>query len=159
MEENQTIIRRASETDVSPIVSIWKEMMDFHAARDSYFELCEDAEAIFEKFVRYNLDSRRCCVLVAECGNTVVGYCQSAKERYPPVYRIRDFCEVIELAVTEKYRRKGVGEKLLQEALRWAEKENLKRIECKIGVANEVSTRFWRKMKFRSYLGSLYLDM
>jgi ribosomal protein S18 acetylase RimI-like enzyme len=61
--------------------------------------------------------------------------------------------------VKYSYRRKGIGEKLLQEMLKWFAAHELHRIELRVLSANEVGYNFWKKQGFRDYMHMLYLDV
>ncbi len=62
-------------------------------------------------------------------------------------------------AVTANYRRCGIGEELVKEMLKWFRDHDIKRIEVKVSVHNELSTAFWRKMGFNPYIETLYLEV
>jgi GNAT superfamily N-acetyltransferase len=58
--------------------------------------------------------------------------------------------------VTSKHRRKGIGTKLLQEALEWFKSLGLERIELSIVPANIESSSFWKKHGFQDYMHKLF---
>ena len=49
-------IRRAVVDDIPSVVELWKEMMDFHRERDSFFSRAEAGHDEFAGFVRENMD-------------------------------------------------------------------------------------------------------
>lgn len=151
-------IRVASKTDIQSIVNIWKEMMNFHIERDHYFEIAEDGPERFREFIEANLASNNYRILVSEYDGKVIGYCLAKKNIYPPVFKIKDYGEITDLSIIKEFRRKGLGEALLNEILTWYSNQGIKRIECRVARSNEVSTNFWRKMGFKCCMEILYID-
>lgn len=152
MKDQSLFIRKSTEDDIAAIVDLWKEFMDFHAARDRHFARSEDGHERFAEFISGRLESKISCVLVAEQNQDIVGYCLAMVAKYPPVFLCQEYGSISDLAVTAKCRREGVGEALVQGILAWFAERNIQRIEVRVAVSNEVSTSFWRKMGFEPYL-------
>lgn len=151
-------IREAIRSDIENITKIWKEMMDFHIERDGSFNIANNAPKEFAKFIKENLSSRDWSVFVSEHNEEVIGYVLAKIEKRPPVFKELDFCEIFDLAIKQEFRRKGIGESLLSKVFQWCSEKKIKRIEVKIAVSNEISTKFWRKMGFKPYVEILYIN-
>jgi ribosomal protein S18 acetylase RimI-like enzyme len=152
----QLSIRKASPEDLGSIAELWKELMDFHGERDGHFWRSADGHEGYKEFLAGHLSSDRSCVLVAERGGAIVGYCLATLAKYPPVFKKRDYGTVFDLAVTERYRRSGVGQRLYEGAQSWFAGQEVHRIEVRVAVTNEVSTAFWRKMGFKPYIQTVF---
>jgi ribosomal protein S18 acetylase RimI-like enzyme len=153
---NTLVIRKATTADVSGIVPLWKELMDFHKLRDMHFASAPDGEDYYREFITKHLGSTNSCVLVAEYRGGLVGYCLAIQAQLPQVFAHRHYGDIFDLAVTLKYRRLGVGEKLVAEALAWFKSRGLRRVETRVAATNEVSTSFWRKMGFRTFVTHVF---
>ena len=157
--KNNIKIRNAQQEDLVSVTELWKEFMDFHKERDIHFTRSNDGHKKFSEFISSQITNEDSCVLVAEYNSNIVGYCSSVISKYPPVFDKQEYGSIFDLAVTEKYRRLGIGEALFEEARKWFYDKNIQRIEVKIVIANEVSSKFWRKTGFSSYIETMYMDI
>ena len=155
----KTTIRKAVETDVPAIVELWKEMIDFHKERDRFFSRSATGHEAFAEFVTGHISSETACVFVAEAGKDIVGYCLAVIEKYPPVLQIQEYGLVRNMAVTKKYRRKGIGKRLLKEVQIWCSGRGVHRIETRFATSNELSAAFWAKMGFTPYLETVFMEI
>jgi GNAT superfamily N-acetyltransferase len=151
MMRNVTI-RKAVVDDLNSIGNLWQEFMDFHKSRDPHFSRSTDGHDRFKEFINGHMNSETWCVLVAERDGEPVGYCLATLAKYPPVFENRDYGTVFDLAVTERYRRNGIGERLYDTVQMWFADYGVHRIEVRVVVLNETSTAFWRKMGFKPYV-------
>jgi ribosomal protein S18 acetylase RimI-like enzyme len=156
---NKVSIRKAVVDDLNAIGNLWQEFMDFHKRCDPHYSRSTDGHDRFKEFISGHMTSDISCVLVAEQGTTVVGYCLATLAKYPPVFENRDYGMVFDLAVTELCRRKGIGERLFHEAEAWFADRGIHRIEVRVAVSNETSTAFWKKMGFNPYVTTVFKNI
>ena len=152
-------IRQATGADVSALSELWKEFMDFHKERDPHFSRATTGHENFAKFVAEHIQNDMSCVLVAEEKNEIIGYCMASIAKYPPVFEPTKYGTVFDLAVTEKYRRKGIGKRMFEEIERWFSERKIRRIELRVATSNEVSIAFWHKMGFIPYVETVYKEI
>ena len=152
-------IRKAIQEDTRAIVELWKELMDFHKERDQHFTRSADGHKRFAEFVSGRMVHETSCVLVAEQQDEIIGYCLATISKYPPVYEYQEYGAIFDLAITEKYRRKGIGQALVEAALQWFSEQKIRRVEVRIATSNEVSTAFWKKIGFVPYLEVVYKEI
>ena len=155
----RVIIRKAVMEDVPSILELWKEMMDFHKERDRIFSRSVTGHEGFADYISGHMSRDTSCVFVAEAGKAVVGYCLAFVERYPPVLEMKEYGHVQDIAVSEKYRRKGVGQRLLREARKWFSEKGVHRIEARVATTNRISKGFWAKMGFKPYLETVFFEV
>lgn len=128
-------------------------MMDFHSELDPHFMRSPEGRVAFRKWVNERVsDHARSRVTVAELGGKTVGYLLAKIEDYPPVFDIREYGHILDLAVTWNFRRMGLGEALVRDALDWMADKGVTRIEAATATANEVSNSFWEAMGFKPYM-------
>lgn len=151
--------RKAAKEDIPRLIELWKELMDFHGARDSFFSRSKEGPENFGNFLLENMSKDDAIVYVAEVEREVVGYTLAMIQDYPPVFEVKQYGLISDLAVTSEYRRSGVGRHLANIAKDWFIQKGMTRAEIGVAVTNEVSTSFWSKMGFRSYKESRYLDL
>jgi GNAT superfamily N-acetyltransferase len=61
------------------------------------------------------------------------------------------------MAVTARYRRRGIGTTILGKILDWFRSQNIDLIELSVASGNKVGYPFWKKHGFKAYLHRLYL--
>ncbi len=151
-------VTRAANEHVTAIVEIWKELMDFHKDLDPIYARSADAHANFEKHLRELMASGDSLVLVALEATRVAAYAIAQTKKRPPVFQHDTYGLVCDVAVTARYRRKGIGEKLLREILGWFESLGIHGIQVRVAAKNPVANAFWRKHGFRDHMYDLYLQ-
>ncbi len=153
------VVRRATLADVPAITALWAEMSRFHAVRDPYFAVVDDAERLFAAYVTRNIEAPLGVVGVAEVDGGVVGFSSGVVAKYPPVFTIPEHGAISDFAVTATHRRRGIGARLFRFAQEQFRALGMSRVELHVAVNNEVSTRFWTKMGLRPVMETRYLDL
>lgn len=143
---------QAENTHIPAILGLWKELMDFHKDIDPLFTRSADGHVSMEEHIQELIQSEEAQVLVALDRTRVVAYSIAEILARPPVFQHRAFGAISDLAVTSEYRRKGIGEKMLQKMIKWFELHDLDRIELRVASRNEVGYAFWRKHGFQDYM-------
>ena len=151
-------VRGATDEDVPGIVEVWKHFMDFHRHLDPHLQRADDGGDHFAAFLRAQLAADDARLWVGEHHLTVVGYCLVRLGQRPPVFEDRAYAEIVDLAVEQPYRRRGIGTALVTEAQGWFERRGIRRVELRVSAYNEGGLAFWRKLGFRSYLEVMYRD-
>ena len=156
---NSVTTRLARAHDVETIVELWKELMDFHQARDRHFTRSPNGPSVFADFVTEQLHNDDALVLVAEEAGAIVGYCLAVSETHALVFEKPRHAEIIDLFVCQSYRRRGIGERLVREVEQWFSRRGFDRIEARIATRNEVSTEFWCRIGYESYLERMFKQL
>ena len=80
--------------------------------------------------------------IVAEDENgTIVGYCG--------MWLVIDSAQITNVAVLEKARGKGIGEKLMREAMRVAKEHQVDIMSLEVRVSNVIAQNLYRKLGFQ----------
>jgi len=145
-------IRKAKQSDTESILTLWAEMMDFHANYDKHYSRTESSKKGFRKFVSENISSKKSLVLVASYNKNIVAYTIASIVKYPIVLQKKQFGAVYELTVQTEFRRNGIGKQLFAETQKWFKKRGVNRIELSVLRKNPISSKFWKKMGFEPYL-------
>ena len=149
-------IVRAEERHISDIGKLWLEFMRFHQDIDPIFTPRDGAVLGFEEYqVRRLMKSEDGLVLVALDSGRVVGYSLS-EIRSSRGLELETFGAVDHVAVTASYRRRGIGEEMLSEILKWFQSRNIDRVELEVLAKNQVAYSFWKKHGFTDYRHRLY---
>ncbi len=153
-------IERATEAQVPDISRLWLEFMHFHAEIEPIFRPREGvAEGFEQEQVRRLMQSEDGLVVVALDDGQTVGFAFCEIRGPSKVYMLDRYAALDTMAVTESYRRLGVGEKMLDEILSWCRSRGVIRVELEALAQNEVGLSFWKKHGFSVWRYRLYREL
>ena len=143
-------IRTVTGADMPDLTDLWCEFMDFHAGRNPFFTRTPDGHEHFMTWLREQADKDDFTVIVAEdeAEDGPVGYCTATIKETPPVFALKRFGYIQDMAVTAAWRRRGVARDLFAAARTWLSEQGVDRIQLTVDAANPVSQSFWREMGF-----------
>ena len=157
-------IRQATINDVKDILSLWRELIDYHVPMDPYFEMNKDAEVHFEKYMKAHIepedgsDTNSSMLFIAEDtkSHAIVGFIMGSINSYPPVFKYKQYGCISDICVTESYRNRKIGADLVDNAKKWCRERGIQRIQMHAATSNPVSRSFWKKMGFKPVLEQMY---
>ena len=155
----QPLIRKATEEDIAAILSLWRELNEFHTELDPQFQLVPDAGVQGEKHLRTHLDAPGSLLAVAERGAAIAGYCLAAVREQSPIFERRRHGFVSDLHVAASQRRHGVGTSLFEYVQRWFRERGVSRIELMTHNANACSNAFWESIGCEAYMERRRLEL
>src|SRR4030042_1137284 len=147
----------ARESHIPGIIEVWEELMDLHKDIDHRFPLKQNAHLNFKKHLMDLLRSEDTQVLVSLDDSQIVGFSISQISRYPPIFKQEIYGLISDMAVKTKFRRKGIGERMLNRIYTWFESQNINKIELSVAAKNQIGYSFWKKHGFQDYIHRLYL--
>ena len=152
-------IRAASQRDLATVGDLWVEMMTFHAALDARFSIPPHGRANYIRNLRNNLRDDNFRVFVAVEGRRVIGYVMGYIGENPPIFTQQRYGFIADLCVTQVYRQRGVGEKLVTAMCDWFRRRGLENAQMNVAHGNPSSQAFWRKIGGMDYLDHMWLDL
>lgn len=99
-----------------------------------------------------NLDKGREKVFVAEVNGIVAGYIHA--EKYQTLY-FEPMINILGLAVSSEFRRRGIGRMLLKRAERWANEVGIHKIRLNSGASRKEAHSFYRAMGYNKGKGQI----
>lgn len=152
-------IIKAEERHIPDICNLWLEFMRYTGNGDPFFTVNEGSKAGFEKdYLRPHMEPEKNLVLVAMDGDKMVGYLHGEVKDVPH-YIHGQIGFVQHLFVTEAYRRRGIGERLYNEIIKWFRSRDIKRVHLDTIVANKVANSFWRKHGYMDFQKTLHRNI
>ena len=152
MAEGDVQIRRAKSRDMAFIVELWKQLSEEHARLDERYALRSEAEIVWARWAGQRLRDEASIVLVAESGSECVGYLLGHAGEAQPIFEQRAYATITDLFVAPEFRRKGVGSKLMEEALAFFRSRDLKHIRLNVLAKDEETRAFYEKQGFGDFL-------
>lgn len=99
-----------------------------------------------------NLDKGREKVFVAEVNEVVAGYIHA--EKYQTLY-FEPMINILGLAVSSEFGRRGIGRMLLKRAERWANEVGIHKIRLNSGASRKETHSFYRAMGYNNEKGQI----
>lgn len=139
-----TIIRGdANELDL--VKALWEKLIALHQEAAPYFK---------ERFQDMNWDKRKKNLLdksgkllfeyvIDTAKRTVVGYCISTVDKENGTIG-----ELDSIFLDKEYRRQGIGQKLMENALEWLRDENTEIQKLTVGIGNDSVIDFYKQFDF-----------
>lgn len=141
------------------IVRLWREFMEFHFDLDPHFTLSENSDEEYNKLMHDSIKKDTMKGFMAIERDEILGYCFCMIKELPLVFKYNKYGFIADMAVKAEHRRKGIGELLLNEALKWFEKKGMKRIELFVHNKNQMGVSFWEKHGFKEYLKAMQIEI
>jgi RimJ/RimL family protein N-acetyltransferase len=138
-----TTVRRASPTDAAALVELAEEV----AAEEGRWILTSDVWRSVGEERRYLRAARRhpdAAVFVAEEDGRVVGRLSLARDPHPASRHVAD----LGLMVAEGYRGRGIGRRLLEQAVGWARTADIGKLELHVFPWNEAALHLYESFGF-----------
>ena len=98
------------------------------------------------------LDKGREKVFVAEVNGIVAGYIHA--EKYQTLY-FEPMINILGLAVSSKFRRRGIGRMLLNRTECWANEVGINKIRLNSGISRKEAHSFYRAMGYNNEKGQI----
>lgn len=147
---DQPRIRQATAADRAAIGRLWRELMDFHHQFDDRaFALVPDAAEIWLRQLDASLADDSSLVLVAEVDGRLIGYAAGNLSEAKPMFQHGPYGAIGTFYVTETWRRRGIGRRLVARLLDWFRQRGMPEARVTAWASNPVSNAFWRAMGFQ----------
>lgn len=145
-------IVKAEEKHIPDIRHLWMEFLKYSEEFHPMFAIGEGAAAHMEKnFLRPALQDINHLVLLALDGVKVAGYAVAKiNEKLPTKHNF--ITGVIDhLFVTQDCRRRGIGEQMYAEIIRWFKAAGVNRVEVQLIGKNKTACAFWKKQGYEDF--------
>lgn len=150
-------IVKAQDFHVPGIVEVWEEFALFHEDMDPRYPMVDNVRSGYKEHLREMMAAEDTLVLVALNEGKVVGYSVAQIRKSSPAFQREKYGFIEEMAVKADYRRRSIGEQMLEKILDWFKSRNIDMIELEVAAANQVGYPFWEKHGFKDYLHRMYL--
>lgn len=139
-------IRPAKISEINTIQDLSHALFESDGPRDKHLNHnwpYEDGKKYFKKRI---IDPEYICV-VADINNEVIGYLSGAVlpvDSWRPVKRT----ELENMFVAEKFRREGVGKKLIEEFIKWSKGKKADKATVDVYASNKKAIKFYKREGF-----------
>ncbi len=145
-------IRKAIDNDIEAIVFLNSQLADYHRKIDDYYKTGKQVSKAFKNYLQQIINSKNHLILIAQNDNLAIGYFIGEISPAKPFLTPEKTGRISDAFVVEKYRGRGLGEKLFDKMLQWFDKHNVAYIELSVDVRNQVGIRAWQKYGFEAFM-------
>lgn len=140
-------IRLAVSNDIKSICKLYSAFFEFHAKKQPYY--CRAAEESGE-YPQSVIESETEDIIVATEGDDIIGILHIIEKITPPYPSVvpHKYAEIMDIFVTETFRRNGVGKMLIIAAEEWAKSRGLEYLELNVIHENTGAFKFYRRNEF-----------
>ncbi len=145
------IIREGELKDRASLDELFREELEYHKSLMSdIFKIPEIV--VSEKWLESILNDNEIYLVVSEYNEKIVGAILYKIVRNPEdtLLNERIFGYIEEMIVSEAFRGKGIGKKLMDYAIKDFQTKNLKEVEIDVWENNEIGLRFYEQQGFRT---------
>lgn len=151
-------LRKATLKDVKIIDNFQYKVIEFERQFDPLISKSKDARFYPIKEVKKMLRSKNNLFLLAEIDNKPVGMGFIEIKKKDSNWCIHNKLAHIGLMFVEKeYRRKGIGQQIIQELIKWANKNKIKYIKLAVYTQNQNAIEAYKKVGFKESLKRMLL--
>jgi len=141
-------IRRAACLDVDRIVEL-RLLLQHHVevSNSLGWRITDEGKKLLKQNVENDLAENDICVLLAEADGKIIGYVQgevTSRSDYLP----RTVGHVSLIYVMKKFRRKGVGKRLMQDLCKFFNLNKAEHLSVRYMIGNVEAEGFWTKLGF-----------
>ena len=147
-------IKRAAPSDVQRIVEL-RLLAQEHMEKSNplIWRITEEGERLLRQKVENDLANVNIHVLLAEVDGEVIGYIQGeviCRSEYKP----RIVGHVSLAYVMKRFRRKGIGSRLVKELCRFFDSNRIENLTVRYVIGNKEAEGFWKKLGFQSIIST-----
>lgn len=142
-------VRPARSEDLVPLADLLDEIVAFHHNEDpTQFRDPEAAE--HARYLEERFQDPDAAVFVAEDRGVLAGIAVIVIREAPPFLNPNKFVLLENLAVSTKFRRTGVGRKLVDAAILWTRARDMQELDLNVYEFNHSAIRFYEAIGFRT---------
>jgi len=149
-------IRRAQARDLDRVAALWTSIGAYHEPLDPAFRMRPGAADEIRGLLRTTAGDPQAVILVCEEEADLQGLCIVRIGRAPPILEETRRAEISDLGVRESARRRGIGTRLVDEALAWVREAGVARVQVQVAVPNAAAQAFWRARGFENFMDVLH---
>jgi diamine N-acetyltransferase len=142
-------IRPARPEDLVALARLLDEIVAFHHGEDPV-QFREPVAVEHSRYLEERLQDPDAAVFIAEDESVLAGIAVTVIQEAPPLLNPNRFVLLENLAVASKFRRTGVGRKLVDAAVLWTRARNIQELDLNVYEFNRSAIRFYEAIGFRT---------
>lgn len=145
------VLRTATGQDFEQLQPLWQALYQHQFEHGMLLPLPEGAYDAWLNSMQPFL-GRFANIVVAELDGRIVGFVAGRLRTLPPYFGSAAVGAISEVYVSDAYRSRGIGERLLNFALKWFEEQGVHRVELQVVAGNPGGIQFYRRLGWQEEL-------
>ena len=145
----------ASFKDVPHILTIWNQTLKFHEELEpEHYSSGDRALKVYAEIIRMAINSPQHYVRVVKKteNQLVVAFLYGYIRNLPEVFKHRRQGYVSDISVDKNYQRKGIGEMLLKDFIKWAILKGATSISLNVHIKNKSAINFYERLGLKKQM-------
>lgn len=152
-------IRNAEDRDIKPVAKLQMRLMEEHVqAGERSLAIAPGASGKWVRYIRKMVRGGRSVLLVAE-DSGVIGYVFGYIKDQPPIFREKYVGYISDMYVLPAFRSRGVGQRLMAQAMDFFRAAGLPAVELHASVWNQSALSFYERLGFREQMKKLRAEL
>lgn len=143
-------IRKAKIKDLEDVIELSYESAIYHKKLTLYYDTSKDVKEVLTKSLKKNIYSSNSCIFIAEENNKIIGYLLAFKINRSEMFKVKKAGLIADVFIERDYRRKGIGDKIVEECFNWFKKDKISFVEINVEFSNRQAMNFWNKKGFKN---------
>ncbi len=152
-------IRNATQKDVRALVALNSQLADYHFKIDRLYKRGSATRKFFRKHLIQLLDEKQTRILVTETNHRVIAYFIASIGETRPFLTAKRIGHITDAFVAARYRRSGIGMKMLTELIEWFRAQKIKHVELSVDARNEIGVKAWHTLGFKVFMLRMRRDL
>jgi len=148
-------LKKLCKEDVTFLAHLAQEYRQAHET----LKFKEDYKEIFIKYFEELLKENEKVAIVAKVNGEIAGMIVGIVDDNSKLMLSEKIGYVPFLTVLKKFRRNGIGQKLIDELIGWFKEKNIDLVELYTSIDNYDAREFWEKNGFSIYLERRFIEI
>ena len=148
-------VREAATRDLDRVAALWTSITHHHQWIDPVFQMRPHADDEIKALLLTLYRDPDAKILVYDHNDDISGLCIVRIDHSPPIMRETGRAEITDLGVREDFRRRGIGTRLVEEALTWVRTSGIDRVEIQVAKGNPSRAGFLARPGLRGSHGRI----
>jgi ribosomal protein S18 acetylase RimI-like enzyme len=144
-------IKVALVSDVPAILPLWKEALLYHQKMSPLFAPATFNDFAFTEYLESLLKRENLRLFISHEGSEINGFIVVYLSSRPNAFKITKSASISDAFVSEKYRKMGIGKRLVVACKTFAKENNTEAITLSVAYQNPNGFLFWQKMGFEIF--------
>jgi ribosomal protein S18 acetylase RimI-like enzyme len=146
-------IRKATQHDIEDILKLKIKLKNQDIKTDPYLKPVDEAEDIYKKYLVHDLKMQNIdrIILVAVEDGKIIAYIRGLLVKTLHIFNVKLRGIIDNLYVEEKYRKKGIAKKLIDELIKWFKEKNVDVMTLHVYPHNSRAIALYKKFGFNKY--------
>lgn len=149
---NKFNIRLVTQKDFTAVLELSCKLEDYVVRFDPLYLTGQNFRRIAESYLRKDFKSHNSQIWLVQHGARSIGFCLVRIQKPYAVYAPEKIGYIVDMYIEPKFRRFGLGAKMLKKVVESLRKKNIRHIELFVDVRNTIGFNAWRKYGFRPTL-------